>query len=102
MRKIKSPSRPVRRLGAGICEALRAGADVVGYRSDAPEADRTAATVRGIRRRALVVKVDVGDGHRFATCSQPLARVRAPDIVVANAGIGWAFLLDTTAEEFCE
>jgi NAD(P)-dependent dehydrogenase (short-subunit alcohol dehydrogenase family) len=91
-------------LGAAICEAFaREGADcVVGYRSDAPEAERTAAKVREAGRRALVVGVDVGDEtsvrEMFAATEREFGRL---DVVVANAGLGLGKpLLETTVEEF--
>jgi NAD(P)-dependent dehydrogenase (short-subunit alcohol dehydrogenase family) len=87
-----------------MCEAFaREGADcVVAYRSDAPEAERTAAKVREAGRRPLVVGVDVGDEssvrEMFAATEREFRRL---DVVVANAGLGLSKpLLETTVEEF--
>lgn len=91
-------------LGAGICEAFAAeGADcVVIYRSDRVEAEKTAAKVAGLGRRAEIVRTDVSDEAQvkklFATTHDLFGRL---DILVANAGIGISRpLLDSTLDDF--
>ncbi|MGH7858732.1 MAG: SDR family NAD(P)-dependent oxidoreductase, partial [Candidatus Binatia bacterium] len=52
-----------RGIGRGIAlEMAREGADVVvNYLKDANAAEQTAAEIRGLGRRAVVVQADVGD-----------------------------------------
>ena len=68
-------------LGAGICGAFASeGADcVVVYRSDRAEAEKTAAKVAGLGRRAEVVRTDVSDEAQvkklFATTHDRFGRI---------------------------
>ncbi len=78
-------------IGRGI--ALRyaeSGADVaVGYFSDRPGAEETAAMVEGFGRRSLIVQGDVGDPvaveRIFAEFDRTFNRI---DVMVNNAGMG--------------
>ena len=92
-------------LGGAMCEAFaREGADcVVAYRSDRPEAERTAAKVREAGRRAELVQADVGDEtavrEMIGAAEGSFGRL---DILVANAGFGGGVgpLLETTLVDF--
>lgn len=76
-------------IGKGIAEEFaRSGADVtITWSTDQAGAEETAAVVRSLGRRALVVQVDVGDEAQvdalFAAHTSEIGRI---DILVANAG----------------
>jgi NAD(P)-dependent dehydrogenase (short-subunit alcohol dehydrogenase family) len=85
-------------IGQGIAlEFARAGADVaVNCQSDTAGADTTAAAIRQLGRRAVVVRADVGqrtDVERML--DQTLATFGRLDILVANAGVTlWRDFID--------
>jgi 3-oxoacyl-[acyl-carrier protein] reductase len=79
-----------RGIGRGIAlEMARQGADVVvNYRKDTVAAERTAAEVRAIGRRAAIGEADVGDFDAVVRLVDSAARALGGiDIVVANSGI---------------
>jgi len=79
-----------RGIGRGIAlEFAREGADVaILYRRDDASAERTAADVRALGRRAVPLQADVGDPDAVAraveACVDSLGRI---DIAVANSGV---------------
>lgn len=78
-------------IGRGIAlEFARSGADVVvHYYSDHAGAEETAADVRSLGRRALVVQADVGDEAEVVRMFEELdAAFGQIDIMVNNAGHG--------------
>ncbi len=91
-------------VGRGIAlELARRGAGVaINYNSDREGAESTAAAVRELAGRAVVVQGDVGisaDVDRiFADTLEAFGRI---DILVNNAGMQtWASLLDLTEDEW--
>jgi NAD(P)-dependent dehydrogenase (short-subunit alcohol dehydrogenase family) len=79
-----------RRIGQVVAEALAArGADVaLAYNTSHAEADESAARIRGMGRRAMVVQADVSDE---ASCRAMVARVDAElgrlDVLVSMASM---------------
>ena len=91
-------------LGAGIAVALaREGADcLLAYNRDKEGAQKTAAAIDKMGRRAHIVQGDVGSEDdveaMYRAVEKEFGRL---DIIVANAGISAAkHLLETTAAEF--
>ncbi len=87
----------------------RKGVDVVlTYRSQREEAERVAAEIRALGRRAVVLPLDVADAASFAGFAEALAAaLRAEwqrdsfDYLLNNAGIGiHAAFADTTEAQF--
>jgi len=79
-----------RGIGRGIVlELAREGADVVvNYRKERGAAEETAAEVKALGRRALVVEADVGDFSAVDKMVDLAVReLGAIDIVVANSGV---------------
>jgi 3-oxoacyl-[acyl-carrier protein] reductase len=79
-----------RGIGRGIVlEFAREGADVaINYRRDREAAERTAAEVRALGRRALVVQADVGVSEAVeAMVKQAVEFLGRLDIAVANSGV---------------
>src|SRR5919198_2603846 len=79
-----------RGIGRGIVlEFAREGADVaINYRRDREAAERTAAEVRDLGRRAVVVQADVGDREAVeAMVSRAVDFLGRLDIAVANSGV---------------
>lgn len=77
-------------IGRSIALALAAeGADiVVNYAKSQAEADDTAASVRGLGRRALVVRADVGQrGDIRALVDAAVKEYGRIDVLVNNAGV---------------
>lgn len=81
----------------------REGADVIlNYHTDRQGAEAAAADIRGLGRRALVVKADVGrvrDIERmFASARRAFPRL---DVLINNAGLtGWSRLFETTEQQW--
>lgn len=93
-----------RGIGKGCTLALaRAGADLaINYRKDKDEAENTAAEVRALGRRAVIVQADVADeGQIGAMIQSTIDQLGSLDILVANAGIASRgnMIHDTTTEE---
>src|SRR2546430_7571931 len=79
-----------RGIGRGIAlEMARAGADVVvNYRKDRAAADKTAADVRALGRRAVICEADVADFDAVVRLVDfAVAELGALDVVVANSGV---------------
>jgi len=79
-----------RGIGRGIVvEFAREGADVaINYRRDRDAAEATAAEVRALGRRAVVVQADVGDQEAVgAMVAEAVAFLGGLDIAVANSGV---------------
>src|SRR5436309_4710202 len=79
-----------RGIGRGIVvEFAREGADVaINYRRDREAAEATAAEVRALGRRAVVVQADVGEGQAVeAMVAQAVAFLGGLDVAVANSGV---------------
>lgn len=79
-----------RGIGRGIAlEMAREGADIfVNYRKDQPAAERTAAEIRGLGRRAAIGQADVGDYAAIERMVERAVReLGGIDIVVANSGV---------------
>jgi 3-oxoacyl-[acyl-carrier protein] reductase len=79
-----------RGIGRGIVlELAGAGADaVINYRRDRDAAERTAAEVRALGRRATVLQADVGDREAVdRMMAEAIAAFGRLDIVVANSGV---------------
>jgi len=79
-----------RGIGRGIAlEMARAGADVVvNYRKDGAAAEKTAADVRKLGRRAVVCEADVADFDAVVRLVDfAVAELGALDVVVANSGV---------------
>lgn len=79
-----------RGIGRGIAlEMAREGADVVvNYRKDKSAAERTAADVRALGRRAAIGEADVADYEAVsALVDRAVTELGAVDIVVANSGV---------------
>jgi 3-oxoacyl-[acyl-carrier protein] reductase len=89
-------------IGASVVATLaRYGADVaLNYRKHAEEAQRLADEVRGIGRRAMVVRADVSS---FTDAQNMVDTVRKEfgriDILVNNAGINWDGVIWKMSEE---
>lgn len=92
----------------GIGRALaigcaREGADIiVNYNTDRDGAVATAAAIRALGRRAVVLQADVG---RVAQIRRMFSRARRAfprlDVLINNAGItGWTPIWDTTEEQW--
>jgi 3-oxoacyl-[acyl-carrier protein] reductase len=79
-----------RGIGRGIVvEFAREGADVaINYRRDRAAAEATAAEVRALGRRAVVVQADVGDQEAVgAMVAEAVVFLGGLDIAVANSGV---------------
>src|SRR5262245_62716364 len=79
-----------RGIGRGIVlEFAREGADVaINYRRDQDAAERTAAEVRALGRRAVVVQADVSDREAVdAMVARSLEFLGGLDVAVANSGV---------------
>src|SRR5437870_13589148 len=79
-----------RGIGRGISlEFAREGADVaINYRRDREAAERTAAEVRELGRKAVVVRADVADREAVdAMVSQAVDFLGGIDVAVANSGV---------------
>ena len=79
-----------RGIGRGIALALaRAGADVVvNYRKDKESAEKTAAEIRALGRRAVTGEADVSDAEQvFRLIDLAVRELGGIDIVVANSGV---------------
>ena len=79
-----------RGIGRGIVlEFAREGADVaLDYRRDRDAAERTAAEVRALGRRAIVLQADVGDREAVvAMVARAVDFLGGLDITVANSGV---------------
>jgi len=79
-----------RGIGRGIAlEMAREGADVVvNYRKDRAAAEKTAADVRELGRRAVIGEADVGDFDAVSELVELAVReLGAIDVVVANSGV---------------
>jgi 3-oxoacyl-[acyl-carrier protein] reductase len=79
-----------RGIGRGIVlEFAREGADVaVNYRRDREAAERTAAEVRELGRRAIALQADVSDREAVeAMVAEAVAFLGRLDIAVANSGV---------------
>jgi len=79
-----------RGIGRGIVlEFAREGADLaINYRRDREAAEATAAEVRALGRRAVVVQADVGEGQAVeAMVAQAVAFLGGLDVAVANSGV---------------
>jgi NAD(P)-dependent dehydrogenase (short-subunit alcohol dehydrogenase family) len=77
-------------IGAAIAEALaRDGADVaLNWLDDGAAAERGAAAIRALGRRAVAIQADVGTpGGRAALQAGCESALGVPDILVCNAGI---------------
>jgi NAD(P)-dependent dehydrogenase (short-subunit alcohol dehydrogenase family) len=88
-----------RGIGRGIVlEFAREGADIaINYRRDREAAEQTAAEVRALGRRAVVLQADVGDREAVETMvGQAVEFLGGLDIAVANSGV--ASRLATVAE----
>jgi NAD(P)-dependent dehydrogenase (short-subunit alcohol dehydrogenase family) len=88
-----------RGIGRGIVlEFAREGADVaINYRRDRGAAEQTAAEVRALGRRAVVLQADVGDREAVETMvGQAVEFLGGLDIAVANSGV--ASRIATVAE----
>jgi len=87
---------------ATALELARMGADIVIAELDRANAERTAAGVRGLSRRALVVPTDVTSRNDLgAMIEQTRAEFARIDILVNNAGIYRAAeTLDVTEEHW--
>ena len=83
-------------------ELARMGADIVVAELDAATAERTASEVRGLGRRALVVRTDVTSRTELDTMVEPTrAAFGRIDVLVNNAGIyRGAKTLDVTEEHW--
>lgn len=101
-----------RGIGRAIALHLaREGADIaVGFFRNRPEAEKTAAQIEGLGRRALPVRAHVGDADRVAELvARTTEELGAPTIVVSNAASGvlrplaeidlkgWAWSMDINA-----
>jgi NAD(P)-dependent dehydrogenase (short-subunit alcohol dehydrogenase family) len=91
-------------VGKGIALELgKAGCDVaVNYRSDRAGADKTAAELASLGRRAFVVGADVADSKQVdAMFGDTVAGLGGLDILVNNAGVQtWKALLDLEESEW--
>jgi 3-oxoacyl-[acyl-carrier protein] reductase len=90
-----------RGIGRAVALALaEAGADVaVNYITRDEAAERVAAGVRAIGRRALTVRADVSDGVAVAAMVETIAReLGAPDVLINNAGVALRRGLDDLTE----
>src|SRR6185436_12986229 len=79
-----------RGIGRGIVlEFAREGADVaINYRRDREAAERTAAEVQSLGRRAIVLQADVSDRVAIETAVQRAVDAFGRlDIAVANSGV---------------
>ncbi|MFE3249132.1 SDR family NAD(P)-dependent oxidoreductase [Streptomyces sp. NPDC059209] len=78
-----------RGIGAAICERLAADGHhvVVGYRSDAPAAERVASTVRGAGRHCLTVRLDTVNEADVDQLFEMAAQLGTVTGLVNNAGI---------------
>ena len=79
-----------RGIGRGIAlEFAREGADVaINYRRDREAAEKTAAEVRTLGRRVVVLQADVSDREAVeAMVAEAVGFLGGLDIVVANAGV---------------
>jgi len=79
-----------RGIGRGIAlEFAREGADVaINYRRDREAAEKTAAEVRRLGRRVVVLQADVSDREAVeAMVAEAVGFLGGLDIVVANAGV---------------
>jgi 3-oxoacyl-[acyl-carrier protein] reductase len=79
-----------RGIGRGIVlEFAREGADVaINYRKDREAAERTAAEVRELGRKAIVLQADVADREAVdAMIAQAVESLGGIDIAVANSGV---------------
>ena len=79
-----------RGIGAGIAlEMAREGADlVVNYRRDREAAEKTAAAIRALGRRAVVAEADVSDYEAVTRMVELGVReLGGLDVVVANSGV---------------
>src|SRR5436190_815576 len=79
-----------RGIGRGIVvEFAREGADVaINYRRDREAAEATAAEVRALGRRALVLQADVGEREGVeAMVAQAVEFLGGLDVAVANSGV---------------
>ena len=105
VRKIAVVTGASKGVGRGIAVALgEAGFDVaVNYRGDANGAEVTAEKIRGMGRRALVVKADVGFkpqvDHMFDVI---LEKLGTPAVLINNSGVlqTWKPLLDLAEEDW--
>src|SRR5438552_17880995 len=80
-----------RGIGRGIVvELAREGADVaINYRRDREAAEATAAEVRALGRRALVLQADVGEREGVeAMVAQAVEVLGGLDVAVAHSGVG--------------
>jgi NAD(P)-dependent dehydrogenase (short-subunit alcohol dehydrogenase family) len=87
---------------ATALELARMGADIVVAELDGANAERTASEVRGLGRRALVVRTDVTSRKDLGTMvEQTRAELGRIDVLVNNAGIyRAAATLDVTEEHW--
>src|SRR5437870_262786 len=79
-----------RGIGRGIVvEFAREGADVaINYRRDREAAEATAAEVRALGRRAVVLQADVGEREGVeAMVAQAVEFLGGLDVAVANSGV---------------
>src|SRR2546426_2521711 len=79
-----------RGIGRGIVvEFAREGADVaINYRRDREAAEATAAEIRALGRRAIVLRADVGEREAVeAMVAEAVAFLGGLDIAVANSGV---------------
>lgn len=93
-----------RGIGKGCTLALaKAGADIaINYRKDKDEAEKTAAEVRAMGRRAVIVQADVAEESQIeAMVKATIADLGSLDILIANAGIASRgnLIHDTTTDE---
>jgi NAD(P)-dependent dehydrogenase (short-subunit alcohol dehydrogenase family) len=93
--------------GQGIGEAsalalARAGADVVAADLDVRAAEKTAAAISGLGRRALAVATDVGDVQAIDAMVRRVAETFGRiDVLVNNAGVTRrASIMDLTEEDW--
>ena len=91
-------------VGKGIAlELARSGCDIaVNYLNDAPGAEATAAEVRALGRRAIIVQGDVGTANEVARMFSEVERAFSRlNILVNNAGVQtWKPLLDLEEAEW--
>jgi 3-oxoacyl-[acyl-carrier protein] reductase len=83
-----------RGIGRGIAlEFAREGADVaINYRRDRAAAEATAAEIRTLGRRSVVLQADVGDREAVGRMvAEALAHLGRLDVTVANSGVAARF-----------